>query len=251
MRGYLLLSEARSGSSWLGSMANATGKMGKATEALDRRFLEENPSQISSEDFYRLVLDRTSTANNRFGVKIFPKHLKRAQSQFGFDFIAKCQGEHDVKLILLRRRDRIAQAISLHRARVTSQWKSDRQQIREPEYSFEGVCNAYFQIAESEAFWHSYCELRQLEFESFVYEDLRTDPSPYLIALAAHLQVSPPTGASSRLRVQGDDISEQWRRRFEADARSHGLLVTGKGRTTAPRTVRNLVKFLKKEALEI
>jgi LPS sulfotransferase NodH len=251
MKGYILLSEARSGSSWLCSIANATGEMGKATEALGRKFLGASPNRFSPEEFFGFAVERSSTANGRFGMKIFPKHLKWAQSQFGFDFIAKCQAEHDVKVVLFRRSDRIAQAISLHRARITSQWTSNKPQVREPKYNFEEICSAYFQIAESETFWRSYCELRQLEVETFFYEDLRADPSPYLTALAAHLDVSRPAEISSELRVQRDKTTDQWRWQFEEDARSRSVFVAGREQPTAPRTMKNFVRFLSKEALEI
>jgi LPS sulfotransferase NodH len=251
VKGYILLSEARSGSSWLCSIANATGEMGKATETLGRRYLGASANRVSPEEFFRLVLEGSSTANGRFGMKIFPKHLKWAQSQFGFDFIAKCQAEHDVKVVQLRRSDRIAQAISLHRARNTSQWTSDKPQVREPRYKFEEICSAYFQIAESETFWRSYCELRQLEVETFFYEDLRDDPSPFLTALAAHLDVSRPAETSSELSVQSDKTTDQWRCRFEEDARSRGVFVADRAQTTAPRTMKNLFRFLSKEPLEV
>jgi LPS sulfotransferase NodH len=251
MKGYILLSEARSGSSWICSIANGTGEMGKATEVLGQRFLDVRAGQVSPEEFFRLVLEGASTENARFGMKIFPKHLKWAQSQFGFDFISKCQAAHDVKLVLFRRRDRIAQAISLHRARITSQWTSQKPQVGEPKYSFEEICSAYFQIAESEIFWRSYCELRQLEVETFFYEDLRDDPSPYLNAIATHLDVSRGAETSSDLRVQRDKTTDEWRRRFEEDARSRGVFVAGREQTTAPRTVKNFVRFLRKEALHV
>lgn len=250
MKGYLLLSEARSGSSWLGSIVSGTGCMGNASEALHPNFFGRNPGRHhSAESFFHAVIESTSTPNGRFGIKIFPKHLNWVESQFGFDFIARCQSEHDVKIVVLQRQNRLEQAISLHRARVTSQWKSSRPQKYPPRYDFTGICRAYYQIAESETFWRSYCELRQLAVEHFFYENLAADPSPYLQTLAAHLEVELPNQLSAGLRVQRDKTTDEWMTQFKKEALSEKVL-TGNHLSKPPaRTIGNIVRLLRKRSL--
>ncbi|MCT8999052.1 Stf0 family sulfotransferase [Chelativorans intermedius] len=248
-KGYIVLSEARSGTNWLGSLADKTGRMGRLGEALNPTLFRQRPPE-DGQRFVTWAVDNTSTPNGCFAIKIFPSHLDWFQARYGFDFIAECQRRHAVKTVLLKRRDRLAQAISLYRASETARWRSvETGRKQEAEYSFEGICRAYFQIDRSNAFWKSYLEVRGISHSVFFYEDLLGDPSPYLEAVAAHLQVAPPEDHQSPLAVQRDARTAAWAERFRREAHSRDVLNAGSPPRPVARTLPNLWRFLRKRPI--
>ncbi|MDW9459916.1 hypothetical protein CN231_25340 [Sinorhizobium meliloti] len=116
MRGYLLLTEARSGSNWLGSLVNGAGNMGRSSEWLSPKIHRLDTGALSWDAFFQELLRKCSTPNGVFGSKIFPNQLFVTHEVYGRDFIQHCLAMHDVALVFLRRRDTLRQAISYARA---------------------------------------------------------------------------------------------------------------------------------------
>jgi LPS sulfotransferase NodH len=248
MNGYLMLTEGRSGSSWLSSLANSTGRLGNSSEWIDRKVLGVRLESLSAGEFFRLVLDRAKSDNDRFAVKLFPRHIYLANQLYGFDFIRRCLDEHSTRLVVLRRNDRVRQAISLARGRMTRQYRSILKPKQEPKYDFDLICRCYFFIERSYAFWQSYLDLLSLPHDLFIYEDMQHDPSPFLRAISEHLGVEPPDAAHSDLRVQRDALTEQWVARFEDDL--HGSTVLAHGVQKMPiRNFKNIGRFLRREPM--
>jgi LPS sulfotransferase NodH len=150
LRGVAVLTEGRSGSNWLGSLTNSTGLMGRSEEWLDPAYLGFEP--LSYDVLERTVIEKGATDNGRFGIKLFPRHLRWSREKFGKDFLFEIRGKHELGFILLERRDRIAQAISFYRARMSGVWTSRHKgkstQGAVP-YSFSDISQAYFQIDRS------------------------------------------------------------------------------------------------------
>jgi LPS sulfotransferase NodH len=250
MKGYLLLTEARSGSEWLGSLANNTGRMGISEEWIDSHFLGVKLRDLSGDDFFSLVLARSRTENDRFAVKVFPRHLYLASDIYGFDFVDRCMKERDTKLIFLRRNDRVRQAVSFARGLMTRQWRSDSVAKRMAAYDFPTICRCYFRIEQSYSFWQHYLGLRSLPHESVVYEDLLADPSAYLRMLSEHLDVETPMKPQTTLAIQRDDSTEAWVEKFNQDALSRNIVEFVVDRRYAPnRNLANLGRFLRKEPM--
>ncbi len=226
MKGYLLLSLHRSGTYWLCDLANAEAKMGSAGEWLKPKHLGVRPEDFTAESFFQLVIQK-ATANGFFGVKIFPTHLRWVQEFYGFDFIAECQKRHEVKLIFVERRDRMKQAVSFAKSKMTGQWKSTAQRTGEAEYDFDEICRARFYLEEGYAYWRAYFGLRDLKPDSFAYEDLVSDPSPFLRALTSHFGVEPPAELRSVLQVQRDASTDLWIERFRAESDRNVLGLNG------------------------
>ena len=111
MKGYIMLSEGRSGSNWLGSMANNTEMMGHLNEWLGREYFERDFKEYSADEVFDQVMQNARTENDRLAIKIFPRHIYTVYQNLGFDFIRRCMQEHETKVILLKRRDSLAQAI--------------------------------------------------------------------------------------------------------------------------------------------
>ncbi|MGX7876683.1 Stf0 family sulfotransferase [Mesorhizobium sp. ORM6] len=175
MKGVAILTEARSGSEWLGSLTNSTGLFGKSAEWLDTANLGRKPK--SFDELMSAVIDCGGTANGRFAVKLFPRHLHWSQAKYGADFLAECLRRHAMGLVLLERRDRLRQAISYCRAKASGRWRSTMAGAGlVPQYDFAGICQAYFLIEQSYAFWEAYLRMANLPYDHLFYEDLLDDP---------------------------------------------------------------------------
>lgn len=164
MRGYLLLTEARSGSNWLGSLVNGAGNMGRSSEWLSPKIHRLDTGALSWDAFFQELLRKCSTPNGVFGSKIFPNQLFVTHEVYGRDFIQHCLAMHDVALVFLRRRDTLRQAISYARARQIRSFAAHVEGRANPQYDFEQIARCFFYIRDSYAFWQSYLELTGVEF---------------------------------------------------------------------------------------
>lgn len=246
MKGVFILTEGRSGSTWLGSLTNATGVLGRSGEWLDEhRLPDADAATLSAAEYADRVIARGASENDFFSVKIFPRHLFWFQRRYGVDFIAHAMGLHDVRLMRLTRRDRVRQAISFARAMQSKQWTSRRDTPQaEPVYDFERIARCYFLIRRSYAFWDSYALLRGIEAPEFVYEDMLASPEPYVRAVADHAGLADLPPVETDLKIQRDAVSDAWRARFLEEAATADLVPLAAGSRAKARTVSNLGRFL-------
>jgi trehalose 2-sulfotransferase len=250
MKGVAIVTEARSGSEWLGSLANSTGILGRSAEWLDSDTLGVRPK--SFDELLSAVIDRGGTENGRFAVKLFPRHLHWSQAKYEADFLAECIRRHAMGVVFLERRDRLRQAISYCRAKASGRWRSTMGGAdRVPQYDFAGICQAYFMIGQSYAFWEAYLRMADLPYDHLFYEDLLDDPRPYVASVARQLSIEVPNCEfRTNLRLQRDSCTEEWTERFQSDAKSKGLLAH-LPKKVAPRNINNLARFLLKKQMRI
>jgi len=122
--GAMLLTEGRSGLSWLGQLTTTRGEMGISLEWLNPNLLEIDPKQTDAKGYLAAVIAAASLENSRFALKIFPGHLFWFADTFGVDFLTLCMEYHDVAFARSRRRDRLVQAVSLVKACQSGRWSS-------------------------------------------------------------------------------------------------------------------------------
>lgn len=249
MKGYLVLTEGRSGSNWLSSLANGTGYMGTSDEWIDSVNLGVELNSLTADTFLHRVLDLSSTDNGRFGIKLFPRHLIEAHRAFHIDLIRELRSQHDVSTMLLIRRDRHRQAVSFAKAWMTEQWRSDLPKKASAQYDFELICRSYFYVERSYAYWRSYLQLTDVPFDEFAYEDLVEDIDPYLSRLAEVLDVAKPDSPTTRLQVQRDSQTEEWVDRFRADLGARDIVEASALHTPPKRTLKNLWRFWNKQPM--
>ncbi len=243
MRGYLLLTEARSGSNWLGSLINISGNMGQSSEWLSPKIHRLDTRSLSWDGFFEEIIRKSSTENGNFGLKIFPGHLFITREIYGMDFIQYCLSMHDVALVFLRREDTLRQAISYARARQTRSFAAHIEGRAEAQYDFEEIARCFFYIRDSYTFWQSYLELAGAKSTSFVYEDLVPDPSPFIACVAEHLKVPLPGKLPTSMAVQRDELTDEWIARFNEDRRSADLLDAYDRREHIPGKIKNFFKL--------
>ena len=246
MNGILILTEARSGSNWLGSLLETTGVMGVPSEWLDLSLLGSRPA--SAEAYVDAIISKASTPNGRFVVKLFPRHLHFAQMEYGVDFVQECRRRFAVGLVRLGRANRQLQAISYARGMMTEQWTSRCEPRAAPVYDFKAITQAYFYIERSEAFWNAYLALNRLEAPHFIYEEMVPDPWPFVEACAGILDVAFDGALCSDLKRQRDGLTEEWLARFREDLLTGSVLPFAMGRP-ASRTVPNLGRFFNRQPM--
>ncbi len=249
-KGLIILSTPRSGSSWLASLVNATGKMGVADEWLDFAHLTPPKGPEGRPAFNERTLRAASTENGSFAVKIFPRQLMQVIDEYEFDFIRRSVREHETKILLLERRDRKAQAISLVRAMQTGQWRGGQPAAKTAKYNFGALSQAYFHICRGYDFWRSYLALQGFPHQSFTYEDLSKNPTPYLETVCAHFGERIPS-IKSTLNIQRDPQSADWRARFEADIEEYGIPASAYQQTQPVAGVANAINVLRGKPAKI
>lgn len=179
---YLLLFTHRSGSSWLCDLMNSAG-LGPIKE-----FHEEDNFNDFTE--YR-------------GLKV------------AWDALHVLSGQTDLsklKLIYLRREDRLRQAISWYRAKQTNQWSSwDEAPNFQPRFNYEDIKMFANWIKTHERKWDEYLEGRDVL--RLVYENISDS---VVHEIAAHIGTQADTdNLVTGLEIQRDDITEKWVEMFK------------------------------------
>lgn len=257
MKGLLILSEARSGSTWVASLTNSTGKLGDAREWL-RDETSEVPQTLAAEQHYQKIIERSSTDNGVFSVKIFPHHLRNVYDKRKYDFIERCLRDHEVLVILLERIDRLGAAISATRASQSGQWSRTNggrgdENIAESSVAYDRaqILENMMYIGEGMAFWRNYLALRSIQYVPVFYEQIMKGWREYVIDVAGKMDVSIDAEKISNdlYEVQRDALSMEWRKRFELENKSRSLEKLYAYGHTYPRTIGNLLRFLLKKEM--
>ena len=239
-KGVLILTEARSGSNWLGSLLDLTGRLGKPEEWFTPAFGPEGGRPGDGRAWIDHALRRSSTGNGFFAIKLFVPHVFEFHHRYGIDLLRWFRDHHDTLMVRLTRRDRLRQAISLVRGLQTRKWWSSTAPAGEEAYDFAAICRAVVRIDRSLAYWRSCETLYDVAMPEFVYEDLVASPAPFLDAVAAHAGIRIGAVPESPLKVQRDRTTEEWLERFEADRKTADMVEFG---SPVARPKRNLSNF--------
>lgn len=222
MRGYAICGEPRSGSTFLAHALHSTGMLGAPYEYFfDRkrvRAIRSDPSRMAS------LLEEASTANGVYGIKLFSAHVDHAR---GLAWTKLLPGLHYVHL---EREDLLGQAISLAKALQSGRYKADDPARSPPRYDRRLIADCLARIAYGRARWDCYFARNGIAPLRLTYEQAVGDVQAAAEAVARHIglderpTVDKERGAQERQR---DGESEEWRRRFIADAGDRDYLDAG------------------------
>jgi len=213
---YLIASSQRSGSHYLGHLLLETGALGSPLEYFHPQHLRKWMEVLGTRDFpatmSRLVARRTSPSG-WFGAKAHWRHFAPiANNDRLLRFL-------DIETYIeIRRRDRIAQAISYVIAHQTQAWISFHDRKAEPRYDFAAIRKVCEALDQDIAHWHRFFEQQGITPLTVEYEDLVADPAATVDRIMAHCGVS-RAGAEPRWQPcrQASDINARWQERYLAD----------------------------------
>jgi LPS sulfotransferase NodH len=123
--------------------------------------------------------------------------------------------------IFLSRKDKIKQAVSLHKAHQNFVWKvtldeafPDESPLR---YDFGEIDRIHGNLIEQESTWESYFEHRDATVHRLFYEDLIDNYSETIQGVLDFLDIDYSFKSKlteSRLRQQANDISVEWAQKY-------------------------------------
>ncbi len=215
-RGFAICTTPRSGSNVIGQMLESTGKLGRPLEYFNapaRRSLGWPDYPDAADAQVRCLLE-SKTDNGVYAVKAFPWQLSKVYETPGaFESLP------NLHFIRLKRRDKLAQAISWVRALQTGQYRSTQTPRREASYDAPGIRRIIGEIAKAEASWDIFFALRNLEPVVLDYDDALADPARTIGVVANIVSVDDAKLDLSALTLtrQADALSAEWRERFLGD----------------------------------
>ena len=239
-RVYVIASSPRSGSTLLCRGLWATGRLGAPSEYL-------NPMQVrdwqvrlgattaqramhwlmrgplvglagrgwwSRERFcalLRAVMARRTSATGWFGLKIHHHHWVRWEHRALTELLPV------TRWIWIRRRDRVAQAVSWARAVQTGQWVAGQPLRGPPVYCRRHIAHRLAQIHAAESFWEQTVARRGVAPVQVDYEALVTDWPGEIHRICAALGEPAVAVGPKPLAPQADARSKAWIARFKRD----------------------------------
>jgi trehalose 2-sulfotransferase len=245
-RSFVICTQQRSGSTLLGEALYAAGGFGCPLEYFHDGFRPGFAERWNAHlaDAYAAAVHRFRTdPTGTFGVKLFWRDVAdlalRTASASG-ERIALPESARATdatyryvleviepviprpKLLYLRRRDQLRQAVSLFVADKTGQWRQYRARQRGPlpAPNFDYIMQSLARIQSAERHWRGFFLANALEPYEICYEDLQTDYAGTLQAFFRHMGRADAKIAPPRLHKQAGTPSEALREQFLRELRS-------------------------------
>lgn len=178
--------------------------------------------------YLQWVLEHGTTPNGVFGAKLMWGYLG--------DFVALLRSIDrlsdltvpgmladvfpDLRYVQITREDKVRQAVSLWRAVQTQAWRREADdgagERAEPEFSFRAINYLMRLLTAHDAAWDAYFLGLGHTPLKVTYEELAAAPEATIERVLAHLDLDPlvlPAPDAPRLKVQSDQLSEDWVRR--------------------------------------
>lgn len=224
---YLLASVPRAGSTFFSHLLWRTGCLGAPLEYLN--FLPLGPYGFAAnsaelqQQLWHSALRRRCSSNGVFGLKAFPQQLDELQHknpQLLEEVLGAVLSRRRPRHILyLRRRDRVAQAVSYARADLSGVWRSEQESAASEsiEYSQQALESAERGIEILEGVWARMFRDLQIEPLNLWHEDVLADPPGALRQVADYLgtRVDPAAAVPvPEVRKQSEGDSPAWKERY-------------------------------------
>ena len=194
----------------------------------------EQPGEF--ELWFRYVLQRGATLNGVFGAKMMWNYLDDFKLRMAelpglgnLSFNERLDAVFPrLKVIFMRRRDKVAQAVSLWKAIQTQQWRteseSDSEQVAADEapgigYDYRAIEYLLNELHLWDARWEEWFHATGREPIRVFYEEFTVSRAATIGRVLVALGIDPPAPEGKRpMRRQADDRSRDWVARFRADS---------------------------------
>ena len=199
----------------------------------------ERPGEF--EGWFRYALQRGTTANGVFGAKMMWNYLDDFRAR-----VAELPGLHDctfnealdeifpqLRIIFVRRRDKVSQAVSLWKAIQTQQWRTEsdpdtdgdgngagsRGAKPSADYDFAAIKHLLDELHRWDARWEDWFHATGREPIRVIYEEFAPARAATIGRVLDALDIDPPEpGDKGPMKRQADDLSRTWVERFRRDA---------------------------------
>jgi len=188
----------------------------------------ETPGEF--EGWFDYILRRGTTRNGVFGAKMmwnyFDDFRARIAELPGLESLWLNQALDEVfpnlRIVFVRRRDKVAQAVSLWRAIQTQQWRvetdaSDDQ--HHAKYDYRALKFLIDELHRWDARWEDWFHATGREPIRVIYEEFVDSRAATVGRLLDALGIDPPEpeGERGRMTRQADELSADWVTRFRQD----------------------------------
>jgi LPS sulfotransferase NodH len=222
-RPYMLATVPRTGSSYFSHVLWRTGCLGAPLEYLN--FVSSGPARFAVEqpreqvELWRSMLHLRTSPNGVFGVKCFSLQMRELQQRnpnlLREVFSTLLLRGADTRVVRLKRRDRIAHAISYARATMSGIWRKEQEAAGAVpvEYSREAVDRARASLDRQEADWDALFNELRIAPLTLWYEDVADRPSEAVRSVAYYLGVELDPAAALEIpevERQADEDSRRW-----------------------------------------
>ncbi len=218
-----MLFTSRSGTTFFVDVLNRSGEFGGIREHLNsyrQRTGVKKWKSASMADYLTEAVRRYSSPGGVFGFKGTAEALLPL-AQVGE--LPENAGQWS--WITVRRRDIVAQAVSLFRAKATGVWHAVGKLTGKPPmppYDYAGIEKQVELIQRKQGQIERFIAHHDLTPLRLVYEDFKDDPTDALKAVFDHVGLIPPANlaeltAEGEFQVMADDQSQQYADRFRAD----------------------------------
>jgi trehalose 2-sulfotransferase len=261
---YLICSTQRSGSTLLCELLKATDVAGVPDEYFERlrdTGLARQPRQYFTdpsvqdigerlrptvlghpeepgefEQWFRYALQQGTTLNGVFGAKMMWNYLDdfklRMAELPGLGNLSFNDRLHAVfpqlKIIFMRRRDKVAQAVSLWKAIQTQKWRTESEsdsgqaEVDEApgvEYDYRAIEYLLNQLHQWDARWEEWFHATGREPIRVFYDEFTVSRAATIGRVLDALGIDPPAPEGKKpMKRQADDRSRDWVSRFRADS---------------------------------
>jgi len=244
MTGYILCTAPRSGSTLLTKMLSATGVAGTVRTPFHDQSVQvwqkrhglrqtQTPTRQDIEELFGAIRQNSSGSNGVFGLRVqehslpfLTAFLKEALPEHETDFERLQALLGPLKVLFLRREDKVAQAVSYVRAAQTGLWHrnpdgTEMERLAPPEdpvFDPEAIAQSMARFERADQIWADWFAASDIAPHTITYEQLDADPQATLrnalgfLGVDANVadKVDAPT---KRLR---DDLNAEWARRYRA-----------------------------------
>ena len=134
----------------------------------------------------------------------------------------------NLHIIFVRRRDKVAQAVSLWKAIQTQEWRTegdDGERLDGARYDYRALRHLLDELHRWDARWEDWFHATGREPIRVIYEEFATSRAATVGRVLDGLGVDPPEPESEKgpMKRQADDLSQDWVARFRHDD-EEGLL---------------------------
>jgi LPS sulfotransferase NodH len=190
----------------------------------------------SFEGWFSYVVQRGTTPNGVFGAKMMWNYFDDFRAR-----VAELPGLGDMKftdaldqvfpklrIIFVRRRDKLSQAVSLWKAIQTQQWRNEAEGERDLSsavYDYDALKFLVDELHRWDARWEDWFYVTGREPIRVIYEEFVGRRAATVGRVLDELGIDPPEpdGERGPMKPQSDEISRDWLTRFREDEGANAL----------------------------